>query len=701
MGAANGVATLNAAGQLVQTLAPARALGASENLNDVTAPGSYYMNSNASATAALNYPALLAGLLEVEAAVSGNVQIVQRYTTQPVTNPRTFVRLRFASSLTWGAWFELARFDQAMTHTYILAVATDANTLVMDNMWWSWANSVVMSGGSNFPPAPIASSGILTTQVISPTYMVQTCMLTPGSNRRPIEYRRIGNGTTTWSAWRLISPVQLASDLPTADCGDAIVDGLGLHRWNGAAYELASLSPAMPTTAHDLNTYQTPGTYFQSSAVGAAAGTNYPIAIGGWLTVTQPSTGGGTAQEYVARNTSNLTLTTGPRRFWRVRDGGVWSAWQEVLSTGLGMTHVFLSAATDANTLIADNTFYTWTASVVAGGANFPGYSAAGYMQVFWHAATVVSQELTLLVTGGKPLKFARFGNTSTGVWQPWKVTSAFNSIGWMPSNDMGDIYVDGLGWHAWNGTAYKLTFAGKDHGQCRFEYVSGTQCRLVPYNGNGLIINGRQERVPTAGVTLSNSLMPPGALGYVYAYMSGSTMALEVSSAAAPVLGTDGVMVKTGDVSRTLVGMAIVPASDGQFKYGAATRYVATWFNRRPVVLWETVAPTTGADTGVQLDNGVSALLWAGSKIKATCSGQTSSSTRSGSYIRFSLNGSPAGSGNYGYSISPGSQIGFSFSTMNDIASTNLYTLYMVGFGTGPAGGVGWVFDLFGEVMI
>ncbi|MEN5162575.1 pyocin knob domain-containing protein [Achromobacter kerstersii] len=664
LGAASGAATLNAAGQLVQTLAPARALGASENLNDVTAPGSYYMNSNASATAALNYPALLAGLLEVEAAVSGNVQIVQRYTTQPVTNPRTFVRLRFASSLTWGAWFELARFDQAMTHTYILAVATDANTLVMDNMWWSWANSVVMSGGSNFPPAPIASSGILTTQVISPTYMVQTCMLTPGSNRRPIEYRRIGNGTTTWSAWRLISPVQLASDLPTADCGDAIVDGLGLHRWNGAAYELASLSPAMPTTAHDLNTYQTPGTYFQSSAVGAAAGTNYPIAIGGWLTVTQPSTGGGTAQEYVARNTSNLTLTTGPRRFWRVRDGGVWSAWQEVLSTGLGMTHVFLSAATDANTLIADNTFYTWTASAVAGGANFPGYSAAGYMQVFWHAATVVSQELTLLVTGGKPLKFARFGNASTGVWQPWKVTGAFNSAAWLPTSNMGDIYVDGEGWYAWNGSAYKLTIAGKDHGQCRFQYVSATQCRLVPWNGNGLIVNGRQLRVPASGVNLARTGLAASTLYYVYAYDNAGAIALEGATASYAV-HSDGVRIKTGDPTRTLVGMVMMDAA-GNFLYNGTNKYVTTWFNRLQSGVLEYIATGTASfNNAVQLNNGCGCLTWAGDNIDTKCTGQTSANSSAGSYISLRINDVGVGGG-YGYSCpGAGAQVAVAISTI------------------------------------
>ncbi|WP_454669164.1 pyocin knob domain-containing protein [Achromobacter kerstersii] len=453
MGAANGVATLNGASQVVQNLAPARALGASENLNDVTAPGSYYMNSNASATATLNYPALLAGLLEVEAAVSGNVQIVQRYTTQPVTNPRTFVRLRFASSLTWGAWFELARFDQAMTHTYILAVATDANTLVMDNMWWSWANSVVMSGGSNFPPAPIASSGILTTQVISPTYMVQTCMMTPGSNRRPIEYRRIGNGSTSWSGWRIIAPVQLVTDLPTADCGDVYVDGVGWHSWNGTAYALMSLATTLPTTAHDLNSYQTPGTYRQGTVAGASAGTNYPIAIGGYLEVISGGTGS-TVQRYTVASTAPIAATGGgPRLFWRVAIGSTWGQWQEAATRDLAVTHTFLTAATDANTLTADNTFYTWAAAAYSSGANFPGYQAAGYMQVFWHSATNVSQEITLLVGGGKPLKFARFGNPSTGVWQSWKVTSAFNSTSWMPTSNMGDIYVDGEGWYAWNGS--------------------------------------------------------------------------------------------------------------------------------------------------------------------------------------------------------------------------------------------------------
>lgn len=448
LGAPSGAATLNAAGQLVQNSAPARALGASENLNDITAPGSYYMNSNASATAALNYPVLLAGLLEVEAAVSGNVQVVQRYTTNPATNPRVFMRIRFNAVLTWGAWFELARADLAMTNV-VLTAATDANTLTTANTSYSFRTGIVAQNGTNWPPTSNFIGGSVDV-VVASDLVIQTATF-PVSNGKPRIFQRYAI-SGVWQTWKALTPISTTGWLPTADAGDVYVDNVGWHRWNGTAYEMSALAPWLPTAAHDLNNYTTPGEFCQSSTAGAAAGTNYPVAIGGFLKVTQGAGINGTVQEYTVRSAAAVSASAGPRRYWRVRDGSSWSPWQEVLTTALGMTHIFLTAATDANTLTADNTFYTWTASAVASGANFPGYSAAGYMQVFWQAATVVSQELTLLVTGGKPLKFARFGNTSTGVWQPWKVTSSFNSANWMPSSNMGDISVDGaLGVYRWS----------------------------------------------------------------------------------------------------------------------------------------------------------------------------------------------------------------------------------------------------------
>lgn len=645
MGAANGVATLNAASQVVQNPAPARALGASENLNDVTAPGSYYMNSNASATAALNYPVLLAGLLEVEAAVSGNVQVVQRYTTNPTTNPRLYVRIRFAATLVWGAWFELARADLAMTNV-LLTAATDANTLTTANTSYSFRSGTVVSSGTNWPPISNISGGAVDV-VVASDLVIQTATFTVSNGKPRIFSRYAISGV--WQTWKILTPISTVGWLPTADAGDVYVDGLGWHRWNGTAYELMSYATTLPATAHDLNSYQTPGTYRQGTVAGASAGTNYPIAIGGYLEVISGGTGL-TVQRYTVASTAPIAATGGgPRLFWRVAIGSTWGQWQEAATRDLAVTHTFLTAATDANTLTADNTFYTWAAAAYSAGANFPGYQAAGYMQVFWHSATNVSQEITLLVGGGKPLKFARFGNPSTGVWQSWKVTSAFNSTSWMPTSNMGDIYVDGEGWYAWNGSSYKLTFAGKDHGQCRFDYVSTTQCRLTPYNGNGLVINGRQYRIPSAGVNISNAAFTPQTLSYVYAYDNGSgVIALEASSTGYSS-HTDGVVIKSGDPSRTLVGMAITPAN-GQFVYTNTVRYVTSYFNRRLMTIIQYVAASTSSmNNPVVLNDGCGCLVWGGS-VQLHATGQVNANGSVGAYLSLRIN-SLAALGGWGYS--------------------------------------------------
>ncbi|MBP0532956.1 hypothetical protein J8J19_22570, partial [Mycobacterium tuberculosis] len=53
-------------------------------------------------------------------------------------------------------------------------------------------------------------------------------------------------------------------------------------------------------------------------------------------------------------------------------------------------------------------------------------------------------------------------------------------------------------------------------HGQCRLSYVSGTQLKLSPYNGNNLIINGVPQQIPSAGVTLANTGLAASTKYYV-----------------------------------------------------------------------------------------------------------------------------------------------------------------------------------------
>ncbi len=83
---------------IVHDIKNATALGTSA-LNAITAPGFYYQSSNANATAARNYPVLLAGTLTVTTAAG----VVQTYI--PYGSPRT-IYMRGYYGTSWSAWVE-------------------------------------------------------------------------------------------------------------------------------------------------------------------------------------------------------------------------------------------------------------------------------------------------------------------------------------------------------------------------------------------------------------------------------------------------------------------------------------------------------------------------------------------------------------------------------------------------------------------
>ncbi|MFM0435892.1 hypothetical protein PQQ84_05485 [Paraburkholderia strydomiana] len=128
-------------------------------------------------------------------------------------------------------------------------------------------------------------------------------------------------------------------------------------------------------------------------------------------------------------------------------------------------------------------------------------------------------------------------------------------------------------------------------HGQCRLSVTSTTALKLAPFNGNKLIINGVSQTIPSAGVTLSNSGLSATTVYYVYAYMNAGTMALEAVTTA-HATGTNGVEIKSGDATRTLVGLIRTGASS-QFLDTAAARFCLNWFNKRKIV--GSVAATPG----------------------------------------------------------------------------------------------------------
>lgn len=458
LGAANGAASLGADSKIPREQLPfltALPIVTGTDANTVVEPGSYYINSDADATAALNWPELRAGTLVVERAGAGNVQVTQTYTTRSGSGgvSRTYKRVRFGATPVWGAWLELARLDDAMKNV-TLTSGTDANTLTAPNTFYTWGPGAVVSGGVNWP-AVIPGSGVMTVGVLATTTVIQSLELLTGVGRRPICLQRARiNGA--WDSWFVVAPISAVVDLPTANHGDVYVDGDGWYAWNGSAYARRSLAKALASV--DLNTVDVPGSYACNVSAEATPALNYPVQLAGIL-------------EVVVSQASNLQVVqtytafpeTNPVTYKRVRFGAskVWGPWLEQARLKDAMHRVALTTpGVNANTLTADNTFYTWDSGSIitgAGGANWPpvnnGTVGAGFLEVFYITSGLAVQRCTLLGNGQKPRIFQRFGSGSS--WEGWKITSVLSSVAFLPVADCGDIYVDAVGWYRWNGSVY------------------------------------------------------------------------------------------------------------------------------------------------------------------------------------------------------------------------------------------------------
>ncbi|RZN09630.1 hypothetical protein CWO91_16510 [Bradyrhizobium genosp. SA-3] len=163
--------------------------------------------------------------------------------------------------------------------------------------------------------------------------------------------------------------------------------------------------------------------------------------------------------------------------------------------------------------------------------------------------------------------------------------------------------------------------------GQCRFIYVNATTCKLIPFNGNKIKINGALYSIPSTGITVSNSQFGAAANTKIYWYTSvsgGSVVvgAFATGRATDTTAGNVGVEIMSGDPTKTLVGMTYSNAS-GQFQDDNSNRLVRSWFNDRGVQLFGSSSTTvsTGSLSWVELDAGVriNVLGWAGESFTAT----------------------------------------------------------------------------------
>lgn len=119
------------------------------------------------------------------------------------------------------------------------------------------------------------------------------------------------------------------------------------------------------------------------------------------------------------------------------------------------------------------------------------------------------------------------------------------------------------------------------------------------PYNGDLIRINGLNYRIPSAGITAAsnncffngtpNTVLNQSTTYYAYVYIHATLgMTLDFSAtghATSTQTGNIGVEIKSGDNTRTLVGMVWTGGTaPNSFYNDNQNRLVRSWFNRRSV---------------------------------------------------------------------------------------------------------------------
>jgi len=154
-----------------------------------------------------------------------------------------------------------------------------------------------------------------------------------------------------------------------------------------------------------------------------------------------------------------------------------------------------------------------------------------------------------------------------------------------------------------------KLDSWVRQGGECRLT-LSGSNLLLSRCNGRRLIIDDQVQIIPQAGVTLA----PSGVANttyYIYAPLISGVMTLEASTTAYAADSRNGIMVKSDNPTRTLVGMARTD-SNGAWVDLNAKRFVLSWYNQIQKLCYAQINElySTGATSPVLLSTSVAEFL-------------------------------------------------------------------------------------------
>ncbi|GJH05045.1 hypothetical protein [Paraburkholderia terrae] len=270
------------------------------------------------------------------------------------------------------------------------------------------------------------------------------------------------------------------------------------------------------------------------------------------------------------------------------------------------------------------------------------------------------------------------------------------DAVAGLPSTDLEDVWFD----HVQEEIANAVEASGQTldasnraqllkaigivggHGQCRLSVASATSLKLSPYNGRNVVVNGLPLQIPAAGITVTNAGLTASTLYYVY--LAGTTAASAlVLSTTGHVNGANGVEVKSGDATQTLVGMIYTNASS-QFVDSSTSRYCLNWFNRRNLQAnAQGLNLTTTSLSAVELSTTLRCgfLNWADEQVYASAAGNMFNvTTGDGSGAQLTIDGAtPIGPAQNATSFTGGQAYPYNSATSNAQPSEGVHftTLY------------------------
>ncbi|MFM0218285.1 hypothetical protein [Paraburkholderia caledonica] len=163
--------------------------------------------------------------------------------------------------------------------------------------------------------------------------------------------------------------------------------------------------------------------------------------------------------------------------------------------------------------------------------------------------------------------------------------------------------------------------------------FLSGSNLILGRKLGSALTVNGAHQVIPAAGLSLSPAGNAANSLYYIYAAMVSGSLALEYSTTGYTLDPATGLPTKTGDTSRTLVGIALSGPSAGTWLGDVVGQIgVLSYFNRRSKVAFAQNSNGTTSSLNTPYI-GITFLNWADETINFRGNG-TGTMNASGSYI-------------------------------------------------------------------